>query len=210
MITAKHYQQDGTEKGTQNLPSDLFECEVNAPVIHQAVVAYLANQRQGTAKAKGRSEVRGGGKKPYRQKGTGRARAGTTRSPIFRGGGVVFGPHPRDYRQALPKKVKRLALRSALSSRAKDGDILVVDDLNFSEPKTGQFAALLKGMDSYQKKVLFVLGKSDPAVIKSGRNIPGLKMTLGNMLSTYEVVWADKIILTQGALKAMEEGSPNE
>lgn len=210
MITAKHFQQDGTEKGTQNLPGDVFGCEVNAPVIHQAVVAYLANQRQGTSKTKGRSEVRGGGRKPFRQKGTGRARAGTTRSPIFRGGGVVFGPHPRDYRQALPKKIKRLALRSALSSRANDGDILVVDDLNFKEPKTGQFADLLKGMDSYRKKVLFVLDKSDPAVIKSARNIPGLKMTLGNMLSTYEVIWADKIILTQGALKAMEEGSKNE
>jgi large subunit ribosomal protein L4 len=210
MITAKHYQQDGTEKGTQNLPSEMFECEVNAPVIHQAVVAYLANQRQGTAKAKGRSEVRGGGKKPYRQKGTGRARAGTIRSPIFRGGGVVFGPHPRDYRKALPKKVKKLALKSALSSRAQNGDILVVDDLNFTEPKTSQFADLLKGMDSYHKKVLFVLEKSNPTVVKSARNIPGVKVTLGSMLSTYEVVWADKIILTQSALKAMEEGTKNE
>ena len=206
MITAKHYQQDGTEKGMQDLPSDLFECEVNTPVIHQAVVAYLANQRQGTAKTKGRSEVRGGGRKPFRQKGTGRARAGTIRSPIYRGGGVVFGPHPRDYRQALPKKVKRLALRSALSSRAQDGDILVVDDLAFSEPKTGQFAELLKRMDSYLKKVLFVLEKPDQKVIMSARNIPGVKVTLGSMLNTYEVIWADRIILTQGALKAMEEG----
>ena len=207
MITAKHYQQDGTEKGTQDLPSDMFECEINTPVIHQAVVAYLANQRQGTAKTKGRSEVRGGGRKPFRQKGTGRARAGTIRSPIYRGGGVVFGPHPRDYRQALPKKVKRLALRSALSSRANDGDILVVEDLVFSEPKTGHFAELLKSMDSYHKKVLFVLDKPDPKVIMSARNIPGVKMTRGNMLSTYEVIWADRIILTESALKVLEEGT---
>jgi large subunit ribosomal protein L4 len=205
MSTAKLYEQNGNEKGTQDLPGGLFECEENAAAVQQAVVTYLANQRQGTSKVKGRSDVRGGGKKPYRQKGTGRARAGTTRSPINRGGGVAFGPHPRDYTKAFPRKMRRVALRSSLSSRAKAGDILVVADLNFTEPKTGQFAELLKNMDSYHKKVLFVVEKSDPAVIKSARNIPGVRVTLGNMVNTYEVLWADKIIFTQSALKLAEE-----
>jgi len=206
MITAKYYEQDGTEKGTRDLPSSLFECEENKPVVHQAVVCYLANQRQGTASAKGRSDVRGGGRKPFRQKGTGRARAGTIRSPIYRGGGVVFGPHPRDYRQALPKKMKRLALRSTLSGRAKDGDIMVVGDLDYSEPKTKRFAELLKSLDSYDKKVLFVLEKTNSVVIKSARNIPKVRVMLDSMLNAYEVLWADKIILTQSALEAMEKG----
>jgi len=210
MITAKHYQQDGTEKGTQDLPSGVFECEINEPVVHQAVLAHLANQRQGTAKAKGRTDVRGGGKKPYKQKGTGRARAGTIRSPLWRGGGVVFGPHPREYRQAMPKKMRRLALNSSLSSRAKSGDIIVVDDLNYTEPKTKTFAGMLKNVDVYQKKVLVVLDKSNHFVVRSARNIEGVRVTLGRMLNAYDVVWADKIILTQSALKAMEEGPRNE
>ena len=210
MITAKHYQQDGMEKGTRDLPSGVFECEINESVVHQAVLAHLANQRQGTAKAKGRSDVRGGGKKPYRQKGTGRARAGTIRSPIWRGGGVVFGPHPREYRQAMPKKMRRLALCSSLSSKAKSGDIIVVDDLDYTEPKTKKFAGLLKGVDGYHKKILVVLDKSNPFVVKSARNISGVRVTLGRMLNAYEVLWADKIILTQSALQAMEEGPRNE
>jgi large subunit ribosomal protein L4 len=210
MITAKHYQQDGMEKGTRDLPSGVFECEINEPVVHQAVLAHLANQRQGTAKAKGRTEVRGGGKKPYRQKGTGRARAGTIRSPIWRGGGVVFGPHPREYRQAMPKKMRRLALCSSLSSKAKSGDIIVVDDLDYTEPKTKKFAGLLKNVDSYHKKVLVVLDKSNPFVVRSARNIVGVRVTLGRMLNAYEVLWAEKIILTQSALQAMEEGPRNE
>jgi len=210
MITAKHYQQDGMEKGTRDLPSGVFECEINESVVHQAVLAHLANQRQGTAKAKGRSDVRGGGKKPYRQKGTGRARAGTIRSPIWRGGGVVFGPHPREYRQAMPKKMRRLALCSSLSSKAKSGDIIVVDDLDYTEPKTKKFAGLLKNIDGYHKKVLVVLDKSNPFIVKSARNIKGVRVTLGRMLNAYEVLWAEKIILTQSALQAMEEGPRNE
>jgi large subunit ribosomal protein L4 len=210
MISAKHYRLDGTEKGTRDLPSGVFECEARESVVHQAVLAYLANQRQGTAKAKGRTEVRGGGKKPYRQKGTGRARAGTIRSPLWRGGGVVFGPHPREYRHALPKKMRRIALCSSLSSRAKGGDILVVDDLEYTEPKTKNVAGLLKSLDSYHKKVLLVLDKSNPAVVKSARNIAGVRVILGGMLNAYEVLWADKIIFTQSALAAMEEGAKNE
>jgi large subunit ribosomal protein L4 len=210
MVTAKFYQQDGKEKGTRNLPSALFECEINEPVVHQAVQVHLANQRQGTSKAKGRTEVRGGGRKPYRQKGTGRARAGTIRSPLWKGGGVVFGPHPREYRQSLPKKMRRIALCSSLTSRAKDGAVLVVDDFEYTEPKTKQFAEFLKHIDAHHKKVLVVLDKSNPVVVKSARNIPRVRMTLGSMLNAYDVLWAETVILTKSALEAMEGGSRNE
>jgi large subunit ribosomal protein L4 len=205
MATAKRYGEDGIEKGTVELPDRLFGCEVNEPVMHQAVVAYEANQRQGSASTKERGDVKGGGKKPFRQKGTGRARAGTIRSPIYRGGGVVFGPHPRNYRKTLPKKVRRLALRSALSSRAKADAVVVVDEPDFSEPKTKRFAEFLGGMNINDEKVLFVMEKPTPEVVKSARNIQGVRITLGNMLTTYDVLWADKVILTQEALKVMEE-----
>ena len=205
MATAKSYEENGTEKGTVELPDRLFGCEVNTPVMHQAVVAYLANQRHGAASTKERGDVRGGGRKPFRQKGTGRARQGTSRSPLHRGGGVVFGPHPRDYHQALPKKVRRLALRSALSSRAKDDAVLVVDEPRFEEPKTKRFAEFLGNMNINDKKILFVMEKPTPAVVKSARNLRGVRLTLGNMLTTYDVLWAEKVILTRGALKVMEE-----
>ena len=205
MATAKLFEKDGTEKGSAELPDSLFGCEVNEGIVHEAVVAYLANQRQGTASTKERSDVKGGGAKPYRQKGTGRARAGTTRSPIFRGGGVVFGPHPRNYRINLPKKVKRLALRSALSARAAEGNISVISELDFTEPKTSAFAALLKNMDRVNEKVLFVLGEPSDVIVKSARNIPRVKVVQGRMLATYDVVWADRIIITESAVKKVEE-----
>jgi large subunit ribosomal protein L4 len=205
MATAKRYGENGTEKGTIELPDNLFGCEINEPVMHQAVVAYEANQRHGAASTKERSDVRGGGRKPFRQKGTGRARAGTTRSPIYRGGGVVFGPHPRSYRKELPKKVRRLALRSALSSRARADAVVVVDEPKFSEPKTKLFVEFLGGMNINDEKVLFVMEKPTPEVVKSARNIQGVRIALGNMLTTYDVLWADKVVLTQEALKMMEE-----
>lgn len=205
MPTAKTYEQSGSEKGTIDLPEHLFSCEINEAAIHQAVVAYMANQRQGTVKTKERSDVSGGGKKPFRQKGTGRARAGTNRSPIYRGGGVVFGPRPRDYRQSLPKKIKRLALRSSLSSRAKEGAVGIVEDLHFSEPKTKQFVDFLTKVGSYRDKVLLVLDKPNDTVYKSARNVPGVKVTLANALNTYDVLWADTILLTASALSRAEE-----
>jgi len=205
MATARIYDQNGSERGTVELSANLFDVEVNGPVLHQSVVAYLANQRQGTSKTKERSDVRGGGRKPFRQKGTGRARQGTIRSPIHRGGGVVFGPHPRDYRQAMPKKVRRLALRSALTSRAKDEAIVVVDDLRYSEPKTKRFVELLKGVGKYRDKVLLVLDKPNDHVYKSARNVEGVHITLANMINPYELLWADRIILTESALKVVEE-----
>lgn len=205
MATAKCYEANGAERGTVDLPAHLFECEVSEAAIHQAVVTYLANQRQGNASTKERSDVRGGGRKPFRQKGTGRARQGTTRSPIHRGGGVVFGPHPRDYRKAMPKKMRRLAIKSSLSARFKDGAIVVVDDLNYKEPKTKDFATLLKTLGADKSKVLFVLDKSNTVVQKSARNIPKVRLSYGSLVTTYDVMWAEKIIVTESALKKMEE-----
>lgn len=205
MATAKLFDQKGKENGTQDLPKDLFDAEVNKPVIHQAVVAFLANQRQGSATSKGRSDVRGGGRKPFRQKGTGRARQGTSRSPIHRGGGVVFGPHKRDYRQSFPKKMRRHAIVSSLSARAKDDSVKVVTDLDYSEPKTKDFASLLQGMDSYQKKVLFVMDKANDAVFKSARNIKGVRVRIAASLTTYDVMWADQVVVTQGGLQKLQE-----
>jgi large subunit ribosomal protein L4 len=187
------------------LPDQLFGCEVNEPVMHQAVVAYLANQRQGNASTKERSDVRGGGRKPYRQKGTGRARAGTTRSPIFRGGGVVFGPRPHSYRKALPKKMKRAAISSALSARARDNAVIIVGELKYDEPKTKRFAELLKGVDAGGQKVLVVLGDAAPEVIKSARNIAKVRVTQARTLNVYDILWADKVLMTEGGLKVIEE-----
>lgn len=205
MATAILYEKDGTESGKMDLPGKLFDREVNEHLIHQAVVTYLANQRQGTAASKGRSDVTGGGSKPYRQKGTGRARAGTIRSPIYRGGGVVFGPHPRDFGRKMTKKSKRLALLSSLSSRAKDGDILVIKDLEFEVPKTKDMAGLLAGVNVAGKKTLVVLEKPSDATVKSARNIPDVKVIQASLVNTYDVMWADKILVTSGAVARMEE-----
>lgn len=205
MATAILYEKNGTETGNVELPEKLFGREVNEHVIHEAVVAYLANQRHGAASTKERSDVAGGGGKPYRQKGTGRARAGTIRSPIYRGGGVVFGPHPRDYGIKLPKKVKRLALVSSLSSRANDGDVLVIKGLEFAEPKTREFAGILASLNVSGMKILVVIEEPNEATVKSARNIPGVKVTQANMVNTYDVMWADKVLITEGAIARMEE-----
>jgi large subunit ribosomal protein L4 len=206
MATAACFEKDGKRAGTVELPKSLFEADVNPFAVHDAVVAYLANQRQGTVNTKERSDVRGGGKKPWRQKGTGRARAGTIRSPLWRGGGTVFGPHPRDHRLKVNKKVKRVALKSSLTARAKDGDILVIKALEFAAPKTRAFAAVLKNMDAHKlKKALFILDKADGPTIKSARNVTGVRIAIADSVTTYDVVWADKIVLTDAALRRMEE-----
>jgi len=205
MAQAFWHQKDGSESGKCDLPAALFAAEINEAAVHEVVVAYMANQRQGTAKAKGRSDVSGGGRKPYRQKGTGRARAGTIRSPLFRGGGVVFGPHPRDFRIKPNRKVKRLALRSSLSSRAADGDIHVIEAIAFDAPKTKAFTGVMKKMNAYGGKILLVLDKPDMNTIKSARNVPNVRVTLAEMVNPYEVLWADKIVMTRDAMKKMEE-----
>jgi large subunit ribosomal protein L4 len=206
MATANCFDKDGKSAGTVDLPGSLFDAEVNEFVVHEAVVAYLANQRQGTVNTRERSDVRGGGRKPWRQKGTGRARAGTIRSPLWRGGGTVFGPHPRDHRLKLNKKVKRIALSSSLTSRAKDGNVIVVKSLEFDAPKTRAFAGLLKSVGAYpDKKTLVVLDKAHLPTIKSVRNIASVRITLADSVSTYDVVWAEKIVVSSAALSRMEE-----
>jgi large subunit ribosomal protein L4 len=206
MAKANVFDKDGSSAGTVDLPKSLFEAEVNEFVVHEVIVAYLANQRQGTVNTKERSDVRGGGKKPWKQKGTGRARAGTIRSPLWRGGGTVFGPHPRDHRLKVNKKVRRVALKSSLTTRAQDGNVLVVKSLAFDAPKTKTFAALLKTMQAYpKKKTLVVLDKASEATIKSARNVAGVRLTAADKINTYDVVWADKIVVTSDALRRMEE-----
>ncbi len=205
MAVASCFEKDGTPAGTFELPASLFEAPVNEHAVHEAVVAYLANQRQGTASTKERSDVRGGGRKPYRQKGTGRARAGTIRSPLFRGGGTVFGPRPRSYRKDLPRKVRRLALRSSLTSRAGEGAVLVIKALEFEAPRTKAFAGIMKNMGALDGKTLVVLDRPDANTVKSARNIPGVRVTQANMVTTYDVVWADRVVLTADAVRRMEE-----
>jgi len=205
MAKATVYEKDGTEAGTVDLPASLFEGEINKDAIHQAVVAYLANQRQGSASSRERSDVRGGGRKPYRQKGTGRARAGTIRSPIFRGGGVVFGPHPRSYRQKMTKKMRRQALKSSLTSRANDGSIIVIKSLDFTEPKTKALAAILKNMNVHESKTLLLMDEANQNTVKSAGNLRSVRVKLARMVSTYDVIWAEKIVVTSDAVKKMEE-----
>jgi len=181
------------------LPAEIFDVQTNIPLIHQVVVAQLAAARQGTHKVKTRGEVRGGGKKPYRQKGTGRARQGSTRAPQFAGGGVVHGPVPRDYAQRTPKKMKAAALRGALSDRARDGRVLVVDSLVPGDvPNTKSAVGLLKSITEH-KNVLVVLQRTDEVSHKSLRNVPTVHLLDVGQLNTYDVLVNDAIVFTQGA-----------
>ncbi|GAA2035900.1 50S ribosomal protein L4 [Catenulispora yoronensis] len=182
-----------------DLPGEIFDVQTNIPLIHQVVVAQLAAARQGTHKTKTRGEVSGGGKKPYRQKGTGRARQGSTRAPQFTGGGVVHGPVPRDYAQRTPKKMKAAALRGALSDRARDGRVIVVDRLVEGDvPNTKSAVGLLKGVSEY-KNLLVVLQRTDEVSYKSLRNVPTVHLIDVGQLNTYDVLVNDAVVFTQGA-----------
>lgn len=199
------YNQQGEQIGEIELFDAVFAVPVNEAVMHQAVVAYLANRRVATAKVKIRSEVRGGGRKPWRQKGTGRARHGSIRSPIWRGGGVVFGPTGRqNFKQSLPKKMKRLALKSALSSKVNSGSLLVLDALQMDVPKTKEMIKLLEKLQT-GRKVLLVLESPQVNVIKSARNIPGVKTTQAEQLSVYDILNTDHLIMTRDAVSRVEE-----
>ena len=194
----------GKNVGSVDLAESIFGIEPNAAVMHQMVVSYLANQRQGTQSALTRSEVSGGGRKPWRQKGTGRARQGSTRAPQWYHGGVVFAPKPRDYRFSVNKKVKRLAMKSALSSKAQAEEIIVIDKIAFDEIKTAKAAAMLKAVGS-EKKALIVLPEVDEKAIKSARNIPGVKTAQVNEMNVYDILNADKLIIAKDALTKIEE-----
>ncbi len=197
------YDITGKVIGDIELSENVFGQPVNEPVLHQVVVAHLANCRQGTQSAKTRSEVSGGGKKPYRQKGTGRARQGSTRAPQWTHGGVVFAPKPRDYTQKINSKVKRIALKSALSSKVADSELIVFDALNIEAPKTKEMVKVLKAVEA--DKALIVLPDKDEAVERAAANIPGVKTTLVGTLNTYEVLKYKKLILTKDSVAKIEE-----
>ncbi len=195
---------DGSSTGRKlELSDSVFGIEPNDHAIYLTVKAYLANQRQGTHKAKERSEVRGGGKKPWKQKGRGGARAGTIRSPLWVGGGSIFGPKPRDYRQDLPKKVKRLARKSALSYKAKEDQIIIVEDFNFEEPKTKDFDSFLKALNVDGKKVLLLTGQTQNSVFRSGRNIPKVKILEAASASTYDILNNQILIMQESAVEVV-------
>ena len=191
----------------KNLPAEIFDVQVNIPLIHQVVVAQLAAARQGTHSTKTRGEVRGGGRKPYRQKGTGRARQGSTRAPQFAGGGVVHGPHPRSYDQRTPKKMKAAALRGALSDRARHGRIHVLDSLVTGDaPSAKDAVRLLTGLTE-RKNLLVVLTRDDEVSFKSVRNLENVHVLVADQLNTYDVLCADDVVFTQAALDAFVAGS---
>jgi large subunit ribosomal protein L4 len=203
-MTLDIYKIDGKPSGKKvKLSDDVFGIQPNEHAIYLSVKAFLANQRQGTHKAKERSEVRGGGKKPWRQKGRGTARAGTIRSPLWVGGGTVFGPRPRDYRQKLPQKVKQLARRSALSHKVKDEQLIVVEDFSFEKPKTKEFISILDAFKANGKKTLLLTGKNDANVYKSGRNINKVSVLEASKVSTYDILNSQLLILQKSAVDAI-------
>ncbi len=203
MANVSVYNMEGKEVGTMELNDAIFGVKVNEHLVHMAVVQQLANNRQGTQKAKTRSEVSGGGRKPWRQKGTGHARQGSTRSPQWTGGGVVFAPTPRDYSFKLNKKEKRTALKSALTSRLAANKLIVVDELKFDEIKTKNFQAVLNNLNV--RKALVVLADNDQNVVLSARNIPTVRTTLTNTINVYDVMRGGTIILTKAAVATIEE-----
>jgi large subunit ribosomal protein L4 len=194
----------GKETGKIQLNDQVFGIEPNKTVLHSAVVNYLANQRQGTQSALTRAEVSGGGRKPWRQKGTGRARHGSIRSPQWTHGGIAHGPKPRSFRYALPKKVRRLAMKSAFSLKVASGDLIVLEKLEFEQIKTKEMIKVLNALGA-DGKALVVISQKDDKVIKSARNIPGVQTSLVNTLNVYDILNADKFIVVRDAVEKIEE-----
>jgi len=204
------FKIDGTASGEQlELSDDIFGVEPNDHAIYLAVKAYLANQRQGTSKSKERGEVRGGGKKPWKQKGRGGARAGTSRSPLWVGGGTIFGPRPRDYRQDLTKKLKRLARKSALSYKVKDNQLLIVEDFKLENTKTKDFSKILSDLKIRGKKVLVLTGKYDETIYKAGRNIPKVNILEAANASTYDILNNQVLVLQKSAVESIKKTFAN-
>ncbi|MBO9131094.1 50S ribosomal protein L4 [Bacillus sp. 165] len=198
------FNQTGSTVGEIELADSIFGIEPNEAVLFDAVIMQQASLRQGTHKVKTRSEVRGGGRKPWRQKGTGRARQGSIRSPQWRGGGIVFGPTPRSYAYKLPKKVRRLAIKSALSTKVLENNVIVLEDLVLNAPKTKDMTVILKGL-SVEKKALIVTADVNEAVALSARNIPGVAVVTANGVSVLDVLHHDKLIMTKAAVEKVEE-----
>ena len=203
MPTIEMLKQDGTSAGEVTLNDNIFGVEPNKNVVFDAIIAQQNRQRQGTHAVKSRSERRGGGRKPWRQKGTGRARHGSSRSPIWRGGGVTFGPTPRSYGHKLPRKSRRLAIKSVLSQKVLDGEVVLVDSLSLDTPKTKEFKAILNNLE-VDKKVLVVLENTNDNIYKSARNLTGVKVVSSENLSVLDVVSYDYLLITQTALEEVE------
>ena len=203
MATVAVYNMQGAEVGKMDLNDAIFGVEVNEHLVKMVVTAHLAAERQGTQKAKTRSEVSGGGRKPWKQKGTGHARQGSTRAPQWTGGGVVFAPVPRDYTIRLNKKEKRLALKSALTSRLQENKLIVVDELKFDEIKTKNFVNVMNNLKA--DKALVVLNENDANVVMSARNIPTVKTALTNTINVYDILKYNTLILTKDAVATIEE-----
>jgi large subunit ribosomal protein L4 len=203
-LQARAFGADGKAKAAVTLPAELFDGTVNVPVMHQVVKATLANQRQGTASTKTRGKVVGGNQKPWKQKGTGRARQGSTRAPHWPGGGTVFGPTPRDYTQRVQKKVRSLGKRSALNVRARENDLLVIDAFEMPKPNTKQMLALLGKLGVADRKVLFLTDGVKPMTFLSARNLPSTHVMPYQDVGTYHVLWSDVVIIEASALSAAE------
>ena len=204
-MNAKVYASDGSEKGTAALPDELFAQQVQEHLLWLSVKRFLGNQRQGTAKVKTRGEVSGGGRKPWRQKGTGRARSGSNTSPLWPGGGRAFGPKPRDHRTELPKGQRRQALASALSLKASENAVAVLESLAFAAPKTRAMAETLERLGLTDRRTLLVLGQADGNVVKSCRNLPNLNTTLAHQVNPYDLLNCDMLLLTRDGLDRMKE-----
>ena len=206
MIEAPHYSAAGASKKAVALPEAVFDGTVNEDVLHRVVITYLSNQRQGTSNTLTRSEVSGGNQKPWRQKGTGRARQGSTRAPHWRHGGIAHGPHPRSYRLGIPKKMRQLAKKSALNARAREGALVIVDALEYQKPKTKDLAALFKKIGT-GKKVLVLTASDSHNVYLSGRNIPDVRVMRFADAAAYEILWAQTVVVEIGAF---EEGAAKQ
>lgn len=203
MPTVGLFNIEGKKVGDVTLNESVFNVEVNKAVLHQVVVAQLANKRQGTQSAKTRAEVRGGGIKPWRQKGTGRARQGSIRSPQWAGGGIVFAPKPREYRVSLPKSMRRVAMKSALTAKVLENEMIVLENLELDAPKTKTIVTMLKAFDV--KKALIVTAESNANVYKSGRNVEGIQVIPVNNINVYDLLKYDNLIITKDAVSKLEE-----
>lgn len=204
-MNVKLYNQNGEEIGTVELKPELFEVEPHEALVHQYIVNYLARQRQGNASTKGRTDVRGGGRKPWRQKGTGRARAGTIRSPLWRGGGIVFGPKPRSYGSNLPRKMKRRAIRSVFSDKARAERFMVLDRIELEETKTKAFVNMMIKLDLEGKKCLVLDETPNQKLVLSCRNVPRVKYCRAALANGYDVLNADYVVCTKAGLEKLQE-----
>lgn len=198
------FNMEGLQVGEMDLSDSVFGIEPNEAVVHQVIKAQLTNRRAGTSATKTRGMVAGGGRKPWRQKGTGRARAGSRRSPVWKGGGVVFGPHPKEYSASVPRKVRRLAMKSVLSAKVRDDSLIIIDDLVFDEPKTRKMVEVLDALKVFDKALL-VTADGDINVVKSSRNIPGVKPVRADFINVYDLLAYDKLVMTRDAVARVEE-----